>query len=159
MSPRLAVALLSASVLLAGCAPSASDAEKLKAQIVAADKAFCDSSKKEGPREAFLGAIAPGGKLLGDPHFGADAVRFTFMQMPSTATLTWEPAYADVSSSGDLGYTWGRYTLTFQSVVKGKPPTVRMGTYVTVWKRQADGTWKFVLDGGVPDRMGVHDSP
>jgi len=136
--------------LLAACSPSGT--EKFKAEVLAADKAFSEASRKQGIQAAFLAVVAPDGKLLGETRPGADGVRTRFMQLPPTATITWEPAFVDVSSSGDLGYTWGRYTLTLPSVVRGKPPSVQMGTYVTVWRRQPGGAWKVVLDGGEADR-------
>jgi ketosteroid isomerase-like protein len=59
-------------------------------------------------------------------------------------TLSWEPARAEISRGGKLGYTWGRY----QAVVSGK---TREGTYMTVWEKQPDGTWKVLFDTGDPD--------
>lgn len=81
---------------------------------------------------------------------GPDAIRSMFMQMPPSATLTWDPSFVDVSASGDLGYTWGRYVLTLPTGVAGHA-IVRRGTYVTIWKRQLGGGWKVVLDGGDAD--------
>jgi ketosteroid isomerase-like protein len=150
MSPRLAAVLASAASLLAACTPSGT--EKFKAEILAADKAFSDASAKQGIQTAFLAVVDPQAKLLSETRAGADGVRTFAMELPPTATLTWEPAFVDVSSSGDLGYTWGRYTLSIPNVTKGKPPSVQMGTYVTAWKRQPGGAWKVVLDGGYPDR-------
>jgi ketosteroid isomerase-like protein len=150
MNTRLTAVFALAAVLATGC--SQPGTEGLKAEIVAADKAFCEASKKEGIAAAFLGVITADGKLLSDSHLGPDAVRINFMQLPPTATLTWEPSFVDVSSAGDLGYTWGRYTLTLPSVTKGGAPSIHMGTYVTIWKRQPGGAWKVVLDGGNPDR-------
>ena len=141
---------MSAASLLAACSPSGT--EKFKAEVLAADKAFSEASRKQGIQAAFLAVVAPDGKLLGETRLGPDGVRTAYMQLPPTATLTWEPAFVDVSSSGDLAYTWGRYTLALPNVVKGKPPSVQMGTYVTVWRRQPTGAWKVVLDGGEADR-------
>ena len=151
MNSRIAAALASAVALLAGCTPSASGPEKFKAEILAADKAFAASAVKDGVKPAFLRVIANDGKLLNDPRAGADAVNANYAQFPSTAVLTWEPSFVDVSSSGDLGYTWGRYTMTIPSGVAGKPPLISMGTYVTIWKRTPNGEWKVELDGGNPD--------
>jgi len=148
MNPRI-VAALSLAALLAGCARP--DAERLKAELIAADKAFCASSISRGPKAAFLGAIARDCKLLNDSRIGADAVNNVFIQFPATATLTWEPAFAEVSASGDLGYTWGRYQLTVPMTKLGSQPLIRRGSYVTVWRRQPGGAWKVVLDGGNPD--------
>ena len=152
MIPRRLFALTAAVALLAAC--SRPDIERYKGEIIAADKAFSVSSDKDGAKVAFLHAIARDCKLLAvDEHAGADAVNQTFRQLPASAKLTWEPAYADVSESGDLGYTWGRYQLIVPMGKPGSAPLVRRGTYVTIWKRQRGGGWKVVLDGGNPDSV------
>lgn len=60
--------------------------------------------------------------------------------------LTWKPEGADVSSSGDLGYTFG--TFEFSTVGKDGRPAVEHGKYTSIWKKQKDGSWKVVLDMG-----------
>ena len=60
--------------------------------------------------------------------------------------LTWTPVYADISASGDLGYTHG--TFEFRSKDKDGKPTIGHGKYTSIWKRQKDGSWKVVLDMG-----------
>jgi ketosteroid isomerase-like protein len=60
--------------------------------------------------------------------------------------LTWSPVGADLAASGDLGYTWGTYE--FRGVAKDGKPVVEHGKYMTVWKKQADGSWKVALDMG-----------
>ncbi len=60
--------------------------------------------------------------------------------------LFWYPVGADVAKSGDLGYTWGRYTFTGTN--EAGETVVSHGKYMSVWKKQPDGTWKVVLDGG-----------
>jgi ketosteroid isomerase-like protein len=60
--------------------------------------------------------------------------------------LVWRPVYADISSSGDLGYTSG--TFEFRSQDKNGKPTVDYGNYTSIWKKQSDGSWKVVLDMG-----------
>jgi len=59
-------------------------------------------------------------------------------------TLTWEPDYVDVSSSGDLAYTYG--TFVFTSIDSTGITNENTGKFHTVWKRQVDGVWKFVWD-------------
>jgi ketosteroid isomerase-like protein len=122
-----------------------------KSEIIAADKAFSAMSAKVGPKAAFLEYFGPDAKMLSVDRTGKEGVSQIFMQYPPTATLTWEPSYVDVGSAGDLGYTWGRYTLFVPSGIKGREPLVQMGTYVTIWKHMAVGGWKVVLDGGHPD--------
>ncbi len=48
-------------------------------------------------------------------------------------TLTWEPGFASVVSSGDMAYTYGIYTFA------AKDTTTR-GTYVTIWKKMPPET-------------------
>jgi len=60
--------------------------------------------------------------------------------------LTWMPVGADISASGDLGYTYG--TFEFRSKDKDGKPVVDHGKYTSIWKKQKDGSWKVVLDMG-----------
>jgi ketosteroid isomerase-like protein len=60
--------------------------------------------------------------------------------------LIWTPVGADISASGDLGYTYGNYE--FHSKNKEGKETVDYGKYTSIWKRQTDGSWKVVLDMG-----------
>jgi len=60
--------------------------------------------------------------------------------------LTWSPVAADVSASGDLGYTWGNFE--FRSKLKDGSETVEHGKYMSIWKRQPDDTWKVAVDMG-----------
>lgn len=60
--------------------------------------------------------------------------------------LLWTPVGADISASGDLGYTYGTYE--FHSEDKDGKPVVDYGKYTSIWKLQKDGSWKVVLDMG-----------
>jgi ketosteroid isomerase-like protein len=60
--------------------------------------------------------------------------------------LTWTPVGADISASGDLGYTYGTYE--FRSKDKDGKPVIDRGKYTSIWKKQQDGSWKVVLDMG-----------
>ena len=60
--------------------------------------------------------------------------------------LLWTPVGADISSSGDLGYTYG--TFEFHSKDKDGKALVDYGKYTSIWKKQTDGSWKVVLDMG-----------
>ena len=60
--------------------------------------------------------------------------------------LTWTPVGADMSASGDLGYTYGNYE--FHSNDKEGKPIVEHGKYTSIWKKQKDRSWKVVLDMG-----------
>jgi len=82
-----------------------------------------------------------------DLLIGKDAIAKTmgFLDDKSNS-LTWTPVGADISASGDLGYTYG--TFEFRSQDASGKPTVTRGKYTSIWKRQKDGSWKVVLDMG-----------
>jgi len=58
--------------------------------------------------------------------------------------LEWHPDQVAVARSGELGYTSGTYTWTFKDA-SGKPASDK-GKYLTVWKKQKDGSWTVLLD-------------
>jgi ketosteroid isomerase-like protein len=60
--------------------------------------------------------------------------------------LSWTPVGADISATGDLGYTYGNYEFSFKD--KDGTPAVQHGKYTSIWKLQKDGSWKIVLDMG-----------
>lgn len=61
-------------------------------------------------------------------------------------SITWAPLYAEASQSADLGYTTGSFEIHDRSA--DGTPVVRKGSYVTIWRKQPDGTWKVALDIG-----------
>ncbi|MGC4102793.1 YybH family protein [Ferruginibacter sp.] len=110
------------------------------------DRAFSKLSVAKGMKNAFLEYIDSNGVLLRPDQFpivGADAIDFLIQINDTAYTLQWEPKDGAVAQSGELGYTYGLYKLT----PSGKDTSL-YGTYVSVWKKQSDGSWKFVLDSG-----------
>lgn len=120
--------------------------ERIKAlsRMQQTDVDFALMAEKEGYRKAFLAYMEEDAVLLRDNHMpiiGADAVQFISSINDTVFTVSWEPMGGDVGESGDLGYTYGTYLL--------KSATEKQeGTYITIWRRQKDGSWKYVLDGG-----------
>ncbi len=51
----------------------------------------------------------------------------------------------EIAKGGDLAYVQGHYTLT-STDPKTKKKVTEIGKFVTVFKRQADGSWKAVQD-------------
>jgi len=117
------------------------------AVLMKADSEFSSMSAKEGQFKAFLYYHDENGVILRDnnyPEIGREALRKRYEGKSDTAfILTWEPSFANISESGDLGYTYG--TWTYKEKQSG---AIEKGTYVTIWKKQADGSWKYVLDTG-----------
>jgi ketosteroid isomerase-like protein len=115
--------------------------------LLQTDRDFSGMSVKEGMFKAFLYYIAEDGVILRNnsyPAKGKETLRERFSGKSDTDfILTWEPLFAMISQSGDLGYTYGIHTNT--NKITGE---ITKGTYITVWQKQTDGSWKFVLDTG-----------
>ena len=112
-------------------------------ELLAADSAFAAMSVARGAKAAFLDFAASEAVTLGPPaapmNHGRDAIGATFADFPADAVLEWAPVSADVAGSGDLGCTVGEAKVLARQWYS---------KYLTVWKRQAGGAWKFVADGG-----------
>jgi ketosteroid isomerase-like protein len=65
---------------------------------------------------------------------------------PEGTTLTWTAVKADMSASGDLGYTYGNYIYTAKN--KEGRLVANYGKYTSIWKKQKDGQWKVAVDMG-----------
>jgi len=117
--------------------------EKAIIEMQKADIAFSEYSKLNGMHKAFLQFIADDAVLLQSntiPIIGADAILFIANMNDANFELTWNPLGGEVASSGELGYTYGTFFL------KKDTTTMQQGSYVTIWKKQPDGKWKFVLE-------------
>jgi len=137
------------SMILIGCNKSKTNGNITlwKSEVLKVEQDFNDLAQKIGLADAFYkyaandGVIRKSGKLVE----GKVAIQAWIKNdVRPNETLTWEPTFIDVSSSGDLAYTYGDATFTFiDSLGKKKEKT---SVYHTVWKRQEDDTWKFVWD-------------
>ena len=142
-----ATTLLGAVLMACGRAP---DVAATRAALMDADRAFNRATaarRTDGWMEFFAedGAmIRSAGTITGRAAIREDMAK-AFAD--TSFTLTWEPRQAD--ASGDVGYTDGTYEVRFRDA-KGDA-AVRTGRYLTVWKKQADGSWKVVRDIGVQD--------
>ena len=104
-------------------------------------------SVEEGMFKAFLHYFADDGVMLSDntrPIEGKSSLEEVFAAgSDSLIILEWKPLFERIGQGGDLGYTWGEYKRTIKTTGE-----VSRGNYVTIWKLQDDGSWKFVLDTG-----------
>lgn len=133
---------LALCILAGGCARN-TDRESRLDSLVASERAFAAASVEIGNRRAFL------------EYFADDAVMFRPHPVPArdylqgrpddASLLTWRPVFADISRSGDLGYTTGPWEYRADGP---EDPRVIHGHYVSVWKTQENGTWKVVIDVG-----------
>ncbi|HKI74614.1 MAG TPA: DUF4440 domain-containing protein [Pseudomonadales bacterium] len=120
--------------------------------LIATDRAFSEFSAQHGPHAAwdkYLDDKAVDMSAGQDFVFDKATTLKGFDGFPATTSLTWTPIGGDIAKSGDLGYTFGRYIVKNSA---GSASRESHGKYVTVWKRQADGAWKVVFDGGNTSR-------
>ncbi len=121
--------------------------EKLKSELIAVEKEFCDMAQREGVEKAFVYFAADSAVILRGDHLikGKEAIQRKYSLFPTKGVkLVWTPDFADVAASGDLGYTYGKYTYTATDSLGVNHASE--GVFHTVWKRQTDGSWKFVWD-------------
>lgn len=127
-----------AMFLLASCAAPRATPE----EIVAAERAFAAEGYANGIKRSFLAYSAPDAVIFGpepvNAHESLNASPDEDLKEPR-AHLVWWPLYAGIADSGDLGFTTGPYAIDQN----------RRGHYFTIWKKQPDGAWKWVLDAGV----------
>lgn len=122
------------------------DTNAIKDEIIEADRAFSKLSEQKGLKKAYMEYIDSNGVLLRPnnvPIAGANAVDFIIQSNDSAFIMTWEPKSTTIAASGELGYTYGIY-----SFKQKKVDTVFFGTYVTIWRKQLNGKWKFLLQTG-----------
>jgi len=119
--------------------------------IAAADRAFSARSAAVGEAKAFreymdaTDGLEFGG---GEPKRGAAAIYAAHGgDAAPKGVLTWEPAEVFAAASGDLGTSWGNWTLKPADPAK----KTETGRYVTVWRKNAAGAWKGVVDIGDSD--------
>ena len=138
-------------IILNSCTQGPDDAslERWKQEIREAERDFAAMAEKEGISRAFLHFADDEAVLMrGDKLYrGKQELEELFAgtaSSPRDEKLSWSPDFVDVSASGDLGYTYGNYTYSFTDSTGAE--VERKGVFHTVWKRQVDGSWRFVWD-------------
>jgi len=120
--------------------------EKALDEMVETDRNFSEACAKLGMKKAFLQFVADDAVLLRPgymPIVEGDVIKYISGQEDSSFVMTWKPKGGQLAQSNDLGYTYGVYEVK----LKASDSTFN-GTYLSIWKKQEDGKWKFVLDTG-----------
>jgi len=163
MRVLVSLALLMSAPGLA-CAPAAAPEEPIDLTVeqdalLEADRNWAQTyATSDNPAVAFMESLADDVSLLA-PEMplvkGKDAFGGVFEQLESLPgfQLTWTPSTAEVSSGADLGFTIGSYFMKVDGP-DGNPALVE-GKYLTVWRKQADGSWKVTADMFNPNAPAV----
>jgi ketosteroid isomerase-like protein len=87
--------------------------------------------------------LPPNAPIIADQNAIRQA--WTALLGPNTTSISWKASKTEVANSGELGYIYGTYEDSVQDP-KGGPPIRDKGKTVEIWKKQADGKWKCVVD-------------
>lgn len=109
------------------------------AVVAAMEREFAAYAAEHGWVEAFRLYSTPDGQMAGPG--GIATVAASLEGGPAgDRSLAWWPKLAGIARSGDLGFTTGTFSIDAARTPRGQ--------YFTVWKRQPDGAWRWVFDGG-----------
>ena len=116
-----------------------------EASLLAADKAFSSAVATMAPAAAYAAVMAPTVHFQRMGHMPM-RTRDAAIEWLNANVKAWstEPLKTETAASGDLGYTWGKFSVT---------PAARdayTGYYVRVWTRKADGAWQLVAEVATP---------
>ena len=129
---------LAAALLLCGCATLGGTTPSAE-PVIAAERAFAADAMVRPTKAAFLTFAADDGVMVRRGEVvNAKAFVATWPEEADAGTLRWWPLQAGIARSGELGFTTG------PSINGGE----RFGTYFTVWRRQPDGAWRWIIDMG-----------
>ena len=117
-------------------------------EMVKTEQAFSKMAEEKNTRDAFMAFIADDGLLFRPSAVNGKKWMIEHPVPPSDKKplLAWQPSFAGMSASGDMGFTTGPWE--FKEDIKNDKPA-GYGHFVTVWKKQTDGSWKFVVDLGI----------
>jgi uncharacterized protein (TIGR02246 family) len=138
----LAVSIAAAGAVAAGAAPRST--ADLQSQVREAERAFA-KTMADRDHAAFASFLADeaiflaSNRVLRGKKEVAEGWR-RFYEGPK-APFSWEPERVEVLDSGTLAISTGPVR---------DPDGKRAGTYNSTWRREADGSWKIVLDNGCP---------
>lgn len=117
-------------------------------RLLQADRDFARASVDYGMAEAFRAYLHEDAIIFrrGEPVRGRDAIYDHLASDGGNFVLEWEPQEGKSARLGDLGWTWGVYTVSStDSLGIGR---ISYGRYVNVWKKDRAGQWKVLIDIG-----------
>jgi ketosteroid isomerase-like protein len=111
--------------------------------LVSAEKAFAKMSEETDTKNAFVHFLGDSSIIFRPGPVPGKA--FWEASEAANDLLCWEPSFADVSAAGDMGYTLGPFEYRADRFENEKIGT---GHFVSVWKKEKDGSWKVAIDVG-----------
>lgn len=123
-------------------------------ELVQAEWNFINLAKETNTRDAFLAQFTDETIVFGEGPVIAKRVYEN--QQPNNGWLKWEPVFSDVARSGDFGFNTGPWEFRIN---RADEKAVTYGDFISFWGKQADGTWKLLIDIGIEHGQPVQTSP
>lgn len=134
-------------LLITSCSPPGIDKDQIKNEIFETEKSFEKMVLEKGLYEGFTAFAADNAVLMRNDSIinGKEAI-INYMakgkENEGKYKLEWTPDFIEVAESGELAYTYGKYTLKLAE----NDSLIGKGIFHSIWKKQADGSWKYVWD-------------
>ena len=152
---------LSAVILMVACVGCSSEGRPdamspaamaaVRESLMEADRAFNRATQERGA-DGWVSFFDAEGAMIqqgvGEIRGLEDVRKAAESMFTPGVTLTWDPVRAHASDDGTLGFTVGGYDFTASLAEGGQ--TVAQGRYVSIWRKQTDGSWKVLMDLGNP---------
>lgn len=124
-------------------------------EVVKAELAFAQHAQDHSVRKAFIQyADSQGVVFLGGQVRNAIKSFSAMSEIP--VTLLWRPSFSAMAKSGDFGFTTGPFTAQYHAPAKDTN-TIEAGQYSTIWLRNKEGQWKFLVDIGIHYPSSLYD--
>jgi ketosteroid isomerase-like protein len=124
--------------------------KKYTQSLIDVDRNFYKVSAQKGLGRAFIDFADDSVIIMRDKEFpiiGKNNLYKHYLNHEGDIKpLYWDPVKAESAPDGLLGYTFGKWE--YQDVDKDGKKITEYGNYLTVWKKEKDGSWKYVYDGG-----------
>lgn len=120
------------------------DTRERAPELEEVDRAFSADTSARGIEGWMAAFDARGGMMLRGARVEGDGIRAAMAPLLGKGRLVWEP-FASGRASDTLGFTVGKATYTGSD-----PSDTWRSSYVTVWRKQPDGSWKVLFDTGRP---------
>jgi ketosteroid isomerase-like protein len=145
MKAFLSVIIL--TITMASCQNTA-DRASLEKEIFRTEKAFEKMASEKGIAEAFYYYAAEDAVIKRENDtliFGKKNIKTYYEKInDEKTTVSWTPDYINMSADGTMAYTYGKYLWKIKDE-QGEIAEYK-GVFHTVWKKQADKSWKYVWD-------------
>lgn len=116
-------------------------------QLLELERQLSAAAQDAGLGGALAPAMAENGMVIrpGVMLTGTEEITRGLAPPAGAGPMYWQPDRVEVSSSGDMGMTSGRYV----QVITGAE--AHQGRYVVVWRRNGSGDWKILTETRIPD--------